>query len=167
LEFHNTINSILFHWPARPLAVGSPSPSGRPAPPYDPIKGRGAHPSSLHSSPPPISHSPSPSALYTGVPTAAALTTISRPPHCLPSSGEWTIGFPAFHSPSPAPWPTPLDTGAAGGQAPASSVPPVHRGPRPEMVHGSINPVHYLFNTKIIQLIQGNSSFAQNPLSLY
>jgi hypothetical protein len=117
--------------------------------------------------PSPISHSPSPSALCTGVPTAAALTTVARSPLYLPSFDEWTIGFPVFHSPSPAPWLASLHTGAARGQAPASSVPPVHRGPRSDLVHGSIDPVHDLFTTKVILLIQGNSSFAQNPLSLY
>jgi hypothetical protein len=33
------------------------------------------------------------------------------------------------------------------------SVPTVHRGPRPDLVHGSIDPVHHLSSTKIIRLI--------------
>jgi hypothetical protein len=89
------------------------------------------------------------------------------PPHCLPSSGEWTIGFPVFHSPSPAPWPAPLDTGVARGQALVSSVPPSMGSPRWTMAgHGpqAMDRVYRLFNTKIIWLIQGNSSFTNNPL---
>jgi hypothetical protein len=132
----------------------------RPRPfPSDPIKGRGARPSSPHSSPPPFPCSPSPSVLHTGVPPAAAPTTVARPPHCLPSSGEWTTEFPASHSPSPAPSSAPLDTGATGGRAPASSVPPsmadppwteAGRGPWP------VDRVHGFFLAK---LITGNSIF--------
>jgi hypothetical protein len=119
---------------------------------------------------PPIFHSLIQSMLRIGVPTAAALTTVARLLHYLPSSGEWIVGFPTFHYPSPAPWPAPLDTGAAGGQALVSSVPPSTTGPLWTMAeHGpqAMDRVHRLFNTKIIRLIQGNSSFTNNPHAFF
>jgi hypothetical protein len=33
----------------------------------------------------------------------------------------------------------------------------------PHMVHGSIDPVHHVFNTKIIQLIQGIPVLRKTP----
>jgi hypothetical protein len=126
IPFRNgRLHSIGAHHRRHPF----PSDARPPRSPSDPIKGQGARLSSLHSSPPPFPCSPSPSVLRTRVPTTAALTTITWPPHCLSSSDPRTTEFPMSHCPSPAPWMEPLDTGAAGGQAPTSSVPPSMAGP--------------------------------------
>jgi hypothetical protein len=94
---YDCLHSIMAHHRRRPF----PSDARPPRSPFDPIKGRGACPSSRHSSPPPFPHSSSLSALCTGVLTATALTTVARPPHYFPSFGEQTTEFPASHSPSP------------------------------------------------------------------
>jgi hypothetical protein len=144
-----------------------PSNARLPRSPSDPIKGRGAHPSSPHSSMPPFPCSPSPSALRTRVLTAAALTTIARPPHCLLSSSERTTEFPASHTPSPAPWPAPLNTRATGGRAPASSVPQSLSGPPwTEAGHDPrpVDRVHGFFLAKIIPRNSIFRHFALRPL---
>jgi hypothetical protein len=76
------------------------------------------------------------------IPSPPPPLTVARPPHCLLSSGQWPIEFPGPVSPSSAPWPAPLSTRAARGQAPVSLGCLSMAGPRwiePGVVHDPVD----------------------------
>jgi hypothetical protein len=50
----------------------------------------------------------------------------ARPPHRRSCPGAPPTELPASHSPSPAPWPAPVDTGAAGGRSSGEPSATVH-----------------------------------------
>jgi hypothetical protein len=83
-------------------------------------------------------------------------------------SGEAQNEFPASHSSSSTHWPAPLDTGAAGGRAPTSSVPPsMACPPWTEAGRGQrlMDRVHGFFFSKIIPWKSYFLHFALRPLS--
>jgi hypothetical protein len=145
----------------------SPPRPNTSTPPRPPIKGRGARPHLTALIPAPLSSCPSPEHHPRRAPSVAAALLDHRLNWLTPPRNLTASEYP--RPPLPLPMLSVQSLGARSSPWPSSGElqwPAMVTGPpwtELYWVHGSIDPVHHLFNTKTNSEIQENSSFTNSP----